>query len=249
MLQGRVAIVTGAGGGIGRATALALARNGANLALNDLDPAACEEAASEVESYGTHALVLAGDVSAEDFAERGADDVAKRFGRIDILVNNAGVGGSGRDLIETEVADWDNVIAVNLRSQFLLCKSVGQTMRAQRQGVIINVASISGIHYSPSRLYRGDYAVSKAGVVMLTQVLAKELGPWGVRVNAVAPGATRTQLTKPLWEDADRLEAVRQAIPLRRTAEPSDVADVIVFLASDHARHISAETVRVTGGE
>lgn len=244
VIEGRVALVTGAQQGIGRATAVALARAGADVALNYLDDrAATEKAAEEIRGLGRRALVVQGDVSRAAEVEAMVAAAGRGLGVPDILVNNAGV--YPRSLfLELGEREWDLVLDVNLKGSFLCAQAVARALvAAGRRGVIVNIAS-QAIRGAPLGVH---YTASKGGVVAMTRAMALALAPHGIRVNAVAPGTTDT--AQPRYEHSEAAMAeLSRAVPLGHMAAPEDIADVIVFLASDAARHITGETVHANGG-
>ena len=243
-VEGRVALVTGAQQGIGRATAVALARAGADVALNYLDDrAATEKAAEEIRGLGRRALVVQGDVSRAAAVEAMVAAVGRGLGVPDILVNNAGVYPRS-PFLELAEREWDLVLGVNLKGSFLCAQAVARALvAAGRRGAIVNIAS-QAIRGAPLGVH---YTASKGGVVAMTRAMALGLAPHGIRVNAVAPGTTDT--AQPRYEHSEAAMAeISRAVPLGHMAAPEDIADVIVFLASDAARHITGETVHANGG-
>jgi 3-oxoacyl-[acyl-carrier protein] reductase len=243
-VEGRVALVTGAQQGIGRATAVALARAGADVALNYLDDrAATEKAAAEIHGLGRRVLVVQGDVSRAAEVDAMVAAVGRELGVPDILVNNAGVYPRS-PFLELAEREWDLVLGVNLKGSFLCAQAVARALvAARRPGVIVNIAS-QAIRGAPLSVH---YTASKGGVVAMTRAMALALAAHGIRVNAVAPGTTDT--AQPRYEHSEAAMAeISRAVPLGHMAAPEDIADVIVFLASDAARHITGETVHVNGG-
>jgi len=243
-VEGRVALVTGAQQGIGRATAVALGRAGADVALNYLDDrAATERAAEEIRGLGRRALVVQGDVSRAAAVESMVTAVGRGLGVPDILVNNAGVYPRS-PFLELAEREWDLVLGVNLKGSFLCAQAVARALvAAGRRGAIVNIAS-QAIRGAPLGVH---YTASKGGVVAMTRAMALALAPHGIRVNAVAPGTTDT--AQPRYEHSEAAMAeISRAVPLGHMAAPEDIADVIVFLASDAARHITGETVHANGG-
>lgn len=242
--EGRVALVTGAQQGIGRATAVALARAGADVALNYLDDrAATEKAASEIRAMGRRALLVQADISRAAEVDAMVAAVGQGLGVPDILVNNAGVYPRS-PFLELAEREWDFVLGVNLKGSFLCAQALARALvAAGRRGVIINIAS-QAIRGAPLGVH---YTASKGGVVAMTRAMALALAAHGIRVNAVAPGTTDT--AQPRYEHNEAAMAeISRAVPLGHMAAPEDIADVIVFLASDAARHITGETVHANGG-
>ena len=257
-LQEQIAIVTGAGSGIGRAIALRLAREGAAVVAADLDGKAAGHLAQEITDAGNRALAVEMDVSVEKDVERMVKEAREGLGPIDILVNNAGTGTTGL-IVNHSVDDWEKNMAVNLRGTFLCSREVAKGMILRKKGRIINIASISG---KQGEEFIGGYATSKFGVIGLTQVLAKELARYQIRVNAVCPGYIWT----PMWENlaqwfkgnfpslADKSSQeifenrVKSVTPLRRPQTPEDIASLVAFLVSEEARNITGQAINVDGG-
>jgi 3-oxoacyl-[acyl-carrier protein] reductase len=241
-LDGKIAMVTGAARGIGQAIAVKLAAEGADVAICDLDKEWLSETAGKITALGRRVECLAVDVSKADEVQGVIDQVEKAFGRIDILVNNAGITKDGFLARMTE-ADWDAVLDVNLKGTFLFTKAVSRPMMKQRSGVIVNVASIIGLIGNAGQC---NYAASKAGVIALTKSVAKELASRNIRANAVAPGFIQTKMTEKLPEDIKK--KMLEAIPLGRFGLPEDVANVVLFLASDAASYVTGQVLTVCGG-
>jgi 3-oxoacyl-[acyl-carrier protein] reductase len=242
--EARVALVTGAQQGIGRAAALALARAGGDVALNYLDDrAAAEKAADEIRALGRRALVIRGDVSRAADVQSLLDGVGRGLGAPDVLVNNAGIYPRSPflDLAERE---WDAVLGVNLKGTFLCAQAAARAMvAAERRGSIINLAS-QAIRGAPLGVH---YTASKGGVVAMTRAMALALAPHGIRVNAVAPGLTDT--AQPRYEHSEaRMAELSREVPLGHMATPDDIAEVIVFLAGESSRHITGQTIHANGG-
>jgi 3-oxoacyl-[acyl-carrier protein] reductase len=244
MLEGKIAIVTGASRGIGRAIAETLASEGATVIVNyQSSAAAAGEVVDGILARGGQAIAVQADVSDFAAAEQLVKTVIDTYGHIDILVNNA---GTTRDtlLLSMKEEQWDVVIATNLKSVYNVCKAAARPMVRRKQGGrIINISSVSGITGQPGQT---NYAASKAGIIGFSKSLAKELGSRGITVNVVAPGFVPTDLTSDLPEDLVRRTI--EFIPLGRWGEPQEIAHVVAFLASDKASYITGELIRVDGG-
>ena len=242
-LDGRVAIVTGGVQGIGLGVSLSLARAGANVLVAELVEERIPPAIAEIERFGVHAMGVQTDVTSAESVDRMVRATLERFGQIDILVNNAGVVIKKHITEQTE-ADYDAVLDTNLKGMFLCCKRVVEEMSRRNSGAIVNLASHAAYRFTIPHV---PYAASKAGVVALTRDLAYEVGPMGIRVNAVAPGSIDSpgwHTTNPDEDIADRIKD----IPLGRVGQPRDVGDAVAFLASDAAGFISGILLPVTGG-
>ncbi len=253
-LENMVAIVTGSTSGIGKAIVMAMAAEGARVVVNCRHGQEAEDVAGEIRQSGAAALGVAADVTVAERVDELVQSVLSSFGRIDILVNNAGgVAGSrpAQYMEEVREEDWDRVVDLNLKGTFLCSRAVAGLMREQGRGKIINIASEASrnIHKGPTG--RFQYTAAKAGVTGLTRAMAIELGPYGINVNAVAPGWTFSKESqRAAWESMSPEEKARiiQAVPLRRLAEVEDIAPVAVFLASDESRYITGATIDVNGG-
>jgi NAD(P)-dependent dehydrogenase (short-subunit alcohol dehydrogenase family) len=242
----RVAIVTGGTRGIGRQIALALASAGAHVAVctRVANDGALEKVVEEVRNLGRRSLGMRADASQKADVDNAVDRVMSEFGRIDILVNNAAVLTTGA-ILEMSEEDWERHFSVNVRGYFLFSQAVGKRMVEQRKGSIVNIASDLAFKAVPGM---GAYCVSKAGIVMLTRVFAQELGQHGIRVNAIAPGLFKTELSRPNWENPDFLKHMETITPLGRVGETDDMTGAVVFLASDASSYISGTTILVNGG-
>ncbi len=241
-LEGKRAIVTGAGQGIGRAIALRLAVEGARVIVNSAREASCGAAAEEIRKAGGEAIAVAGDVGTPEAVTTVVEAATKELGGVDILVNNAGVNRDGL-LMRMKDEDWDEVLRINLKSAFLLSRAVARPMMKNRWGRIVNVTSIVGLVGNPGQ---ANYCAAKAGMVGLTKSLAKELASRGILVNAVAPGFIETKMTAAL--DEKYRETLKAEIPLSRIGEPDEIAAPVAFLCSDEASYITGAVIEVTGG-
>jgi 3-oxoacyl-[acyl-carrier protein] reductase len=241
-LEGKVALVTGAGSGIGAAIATALADEGCVVYFGDSNAAAATKAAAACERPA-HPLTL--DVGDAAGLRRSAERIATEQGRIDILVNNAGILKTG-SVLDATIEDWDQVCRVNLSGVYYCCKAVLPFMVERKSGKIINIASVSAAK-GGGAFGNVLYGTTKAGVVALTKGLARELAPFGINVNAIAPSVTETGMVGPLLTP-ERRQTVLASIPLGRFASPADIARVVLFLASDASAYVTGDTVVVDGG-
>jgi 3-oxoacyl-[acyl-carrier protein] reductase len=239
----KIALVTGAGRGIGKAIALALGRDGIDVAVNDIHMEDIKTTAAEIEALGQRAIPVKCDVSDYGEVNRMVEQIVKEWGGLDILVNNAGIATS-KMWEDLEKADWDRVINVNLGSVLNCSKAVTEIMKMRGGGSIINMASMSAKSISDAA--SPDYTASKAGIVAFTRQLAYELGPYNIRVNAICPGTVMTPLTDIPAEIEKKLI---DATPLRRLVKPEEVGNVIAFLVSDKAAMITGTTIDIDGGQ
>lgn len=243
LCKDKIAIVTGAGRGIGRAIALLLAEEGAKVVVNYSRSAeAAEQTASQINDAGGEAVAIQADVAIAAEIENLFIKTIERFGRVDILVNNAGIT---RDKLILRMAeeDWDSVINTNLKGAFLTCRTAAKLMVKQKIGIIVNVGSVMGRVGGAGQV---NYSASKAGMIGLTKSLAKELGGRNIRVNAVAPGFIETDMTETLKEDYR--ESIRKQIPMARFGTSEDIASVVAFLCSSGAAYIQGEVISIDGG-
>jgi len=239
----KVAIITGAGRGIGKAIARRLASEGAKVAVGDIDREAGEETAEEIRNdYQGQAIAVYVDVTNEDSVNAMVEEVIKRFGKVDILVNNAGITKDSL-LLRMSEEDWDRVIAVDLKSVFLCTKGVIKHMIRQRYGRIVNISSVIGLR---GNVGQTNYGAAKAGIIGFTKSAARELAGRNITVNAVAPGYIATEMTERLPEEVK--EQMLRQVPLGHPGQPEDVAGVVAFLCSEEASYITGEIIRVDGG-
>lgn len=243
-LEGKSAIVTGGSLGIGTAITLRLAEYGANVAINyRKHKEEAEEVINKVKALGRKGLVVQADIS--NFADAGkmVDSVVKEFGGLDILVNNAGINWDGV-IWKMSEEQWDSVININLKGYFNYIRAASPIFREQKSGKIINVTSINGLR---GKFGQANYSASKAGIIGLTKTVAKELGKYSVNVNAVAPGLIETDMMKQATEEVRKMAI--EEIVLKRIGQPEEVANVVAFLCSDLARHVTGEVIKVDGGQ
>ncbi len=259
-LQGKVAVVTGGGSGIGEGIAMCMAREGADVAIPDIQEGNAQHVAREVEKLGRKALAMRCDVTRTADVQASLDRVRAALGRIDVLVNNAGMASApGMPFTNNSEEDWDRTYAVNLKSVFLCCKAIAPHFIERRSGRIINIASIAG---PLAALTMPPYSVAKGGVITFTRVIAKELAPYGITVNAICPGVLWTAFweglakyiadTNPAFKGMSPRQVfdkrVSDVIPMKREQTPEDIGWAAVFLASDQARNITGQALNVDGG-
>jgi 3-oxoacyl-(acyl-carrier-protein) reductase len=240
-LKDKVAIITGAGSGIGEATALRFVKEGAKVVINDVNLEGANSVLEKIKEMGGKAIVLKADISKKEGVEGMMQKVVEHFGKLDILVNNAGINRDAFTKKMTE-EDWDLVIRINLKGTFLCCQAAINTMGKQGFGRIINTSSIGSLG-NPGQ---ANYSASKSGVIGLTKTLALECARYGITVNCVAPGATKTPMTVKMPENI--FQMITEKIPLKRWAEPDEIANMHVFLASDEASYITGQVIFVDGG-
>ncbi len=245
-LDGKVALVTGGSRGIGRAVALAFAEAGADVAIAARKVPDLESTAAEIEKLGRKALPVSAHMGRKEDRERLIDTVAGEFGHIDVLVNNAATNTHYGPAMDISEEAWDKIVEANLKGQLFLTQAVVKLMRQHgKGGTIVNVASDGGLRPYPNI---GIYGVTKAGLIMLTKVLAQELGKDNIRVNAVAPGWLQTGFSRVVWDDPDTLGDILRHTATGRLGQAEDVAGAVLLLASDASRHISGQTIVIEGG-
>lgn len=242
-LKNKIAIVTGAGQGIGKGIALALAKEGAKVVVSDISEGV-NDVVKEIEALGSQALAIKADVSNNQQTEEMAKETIKKFGRIDILVNNAGIFPF-KGFLDMKEEDWDRVLNINLKGVFNCTKAVTPTMAKQKYGKIINISSIAGTRVGYVGLTH--YCASKAGIAGLTKALALELAPFKINVNAIAPGAIDTPGITSAMDEQTRKDFT-ETVPLKRFGLPEDIANLVVFLASDESSYVTGECIVVDGG-
>lgn len=243
MLNGKIALVTGAGRGIGRAIALTLAKYGADVVVNyNGSGEKAKEVAAEIEKMGRKAVVIKANVADKEDCKAMFEQIKEVYGRLDILVNNAGITRDGLS-VRMKENDFDEVININLKGAFLCMQQAGLMMMRQRYGKIVNISSISGVRGNAGQI---NYCAAKAGVLGMTKSMAKELASRNIYVNAVAPGYIDTDMTEALSKEVK--DAVQKEIPLGRTGKAEEIAETVAFLASDRASYITGQVILVDGG-
>ena len=243
-LSGKVALVTGGSRGIGRAIAIGLAKFGADVAVTSRKLPDLEEVAAEIRELGRRSMAVATHVGRMDEINSLVPKVKEELGRIDILVNNAGTNPTMDQALDIEERAWDSIMNLNLKGLFFLSQAVARLMKEQGGGKIINVASVAGL--TPDIL--PVYSISKAGVIMATKVMAQQWAQYGIRVNAIAPGLTRTRFSQALWDNPDILQGAMMLTPLRRVGEPDEMVGATVFLASDASSYVTGHVLVIDGG-
>ena len=241
-LENQIAVVTGAGRGIGRAIALKFAAQGADIVAVDLKPDLVQETVDEVRKLGRKAWPVAANVSEAASVEAAVEQILKEAGRVDILVNNAGITKDGL-LMRMSEADWDAVLDINLKGTFLFTKAFSRSLLKQKSGRIVNIASVIGLIGNAGQC---NYAASKAGVIGLTKSCAREFASRGITVNAIAPGFIQTAMTDKLSQE--QKDAITKQIPLASLGQPDDVAEAVLFFASPAARYVTGQVLAVDGG-
>ena len=243
-LDNKVALVTGASRGIGQAIAMGLARSGADVVIASRKIADLEKVASEIQKTGRKCLAVAAHIGRIEDINNLVGKAMEEFGRIDILVNNAATNPSMASAIDIDERAWDSIMNLNLKGLFFLSQAVARTMREKGGGKIINVASIAGI--TPDIL--PVYSMSKAGVIMATKVMAQQWAIFNIRVNAIAPGLTKTKFSEALWKNQDILNIAMSRTPLARPAEPEEMVGAVIYLASDASSYVTGQVLAIDGG-
>ena len=248
-LQGKVALITGGSRGIGRSIALTFAEAGAKVVVSSRNkrPPELEKVAEQVRGTGGEAIAIPAHVGRNEEVQKLVQGALRAFGRIDVLVNNAGANPVLSSMVDLEEETFDKVLEVNLKGAFLLSKAVAKEMIKQGGGRILNISSISGLRARADQT--GAYCISKAALNMMTQVMAKELAPYNILVNAIAPGSIKTEFSRVNWTDPDRKAQRIREIELKRFGEPEEVVGLALFLAAEASSFVTGEIIRVDGGQ
>jgi len=247
-LTDKVAIVTGARRGIGRGIALALAEAGADVTVSDISLEECQKVVEEIEAMDRKGLAVKCDVTQKAEVEEMVAQTVKEFGRVDILVNNAGILGGFKPFLELTEEEWDRVLEINLKGQFLCSQAAAKEMVKNKWGRIINIASIASGQTGIGYPLIAHYCASKGGITALTEALALELSPQGINVNAIGPGVIETDMTKGMLADEKTQQGILMRVPKGRVGRSEDIGAAAVFLASDEADYITGATLFVDGG-
>jgi NAD(P)-dependent dehydrogenase (short-subunit alcohol dehydrogenase family) len=243
-LEGKVALVTGGSRGIGEAIALGLAKAGADVAIASRKLPDLEKVTEKIIGLRRKSLAIAAHVGKLEEINNLVSKVKGEFGRIDILVNNAGTNPTMDQAIDIEERAWDSIMNLNLKGLFFLSQAVARIMKEQGGGKIVNVASVAGI--TPDIL--PIYSISKAGVIMATKVMAQQWAKYNIRVNAIAPGLTKTRFSEALWSNPEILQGAISTTPMRRVAEPEEMVGAVIYLASDASSYVTGQVIAIDGG-
>jgi len=246
-LKNKVALVTGARRGIGHGIALTLAKAGAKVAVTDIDEKECEQVVKEIEKMGGQAIAKKMDVTNKEEIDETIEATIKKFGKLDILVNNAGICPF-KPFLELTEQDWDKVLEINLKGYFLCAQRAAKEMIKQKWGRIVNIASVAMGQMGVGMANIVHYVASKGGVAGMTEALAVELSPQGINVNAISPGVIETKMAEPVISDPKAKESLLARVPKGRTGKPEDIANAVLFLASEEADYITGAILVVDGG-
>ena len=246
-LKNKVAIITGARRGMGRAHALALAKADAKVVVSDISQEDCEIVVGEIKKAGGEALAVKCDVSKKQEVDNMVKAAVGKWGKVDILVNNAGIC-QFKPFLEITEEEWDRTIDINLKGYFLCAQAASREMVKQKSGAIVNIASIAMGQMGVGFATLAHYSASKGGIVAMTETMAIELGPYNIRVNAIAPGVIDTPMVDPLKSDPKTMEGTLTRVPLHRMGKPEEVSNLVLFLASDASSYMTGSTVVIDGG-
>ncbi len=246
-LKNKVVVITGARRGMGKADALLFAEKGAKVVVSDISQEDCQKVVDEIEKKGGQAIAVKCDVSKKEEVDNLFKKTVEKFGRVDVLVNNAGIC-EFKPFLEMTEEEWDRTLDINLKGYFLCAQAAAKEMAKQKSGVIVNIASVAmgqvGVGF-PNIVH---YCASKGGIAAMTEAMALELAPYNIRVNAIAPGMIETPMLDPIKQDPKAMEGILARVPLNRMGKPEEIADLVVFLASDKSSYITGSIVVIDGG-
>ena len=246
-LKNKVVVITGARRGMGKADALLFAQKGAKVVVSDISQEDCQKVVDEIEKKGGEALAVKCDVSKKEEVDNLFEKTIEKFGRVDVLVNNAGIA-EFKPFLEMTEQEWDRTLDINLKGYFLCAQAAAKEMAKQKSGVIVNIASVAMGQVGVGFLNIVHYCASKGGIAAMTEAMALELAPYNIRVNAIAPGMIETPMLDPIKQDPKAMEGILARVPLGRMGKPEEIADLVVFLASDKSSYITGSIIIIDGG-
>ncbi len=246
-LKNKVVVITGARRGMGRADALLFAQKGAKVVVSDISQEDCQKVVDQIEKKGGQAIAVKCDVSQKQEVDNLFQKTIEKFGRVDVLVNNAGIC-EFKPFLEMTEEEWDRTLDINLKGYFLCAQAAAKEMAKQKSGVIVNVASVAMGQVGVGFLNIVHYCASKGGIAAMTEAMALELAPYNIRVNAIAPGMIETPMLDSIKQDPKAMEGILARVPLNRMGKPEEIADLVVFLASDKSSYITGSIVVIDGG-
>ena len=246
-LKNKVVVITGARRGMGKADALLFAQKGAKVVVSDISQEDCQAVVDEIEKKGGEAMAVKCDVSQKQEVDNLFSKTIEKFGRVDVLVNNAGIA-EFKPFLEMTEEEWDRTLDINLKGYFLCAQAAAKEMAKQKSGVIVNIASVAMGQVGVGFLNIVHYCASKGGIAAMTEAMALELAPYNIRVNAIAPGMIETPMLDPIKQDPKAMEGILARVPLNRMGKPEEIADLVVFLASDKSSYITGSIIVIDGG-
>jgi NAD(P)-dependent dehydrogenase (short-subunit alcohol dehydrogenase family) len=246
-LKNKVVVITGARRGMGKADALLFAQKGAKVVVSDISQEDCQKVVDQIEKKGGQAIAVKCDVSKKEEVDNLFRKTIEKFGRVDVLVNNAGIC-EFKPFIDLTEEEWDRTLNINLKGYFLCAQAAAKEMAKQKSGVIVNIASVAMGQVGVGFLNIVHYCASKGGIAAMTEAMALELAPYNIRVNAIAPGMIETPMLDPIKQDPKAMEGILARVPLNRMGKPEEIADLVVFLASDKSSYITGSIVVIDGG-
>jgi len=246
-LKDKVAIITGARRGMGKSHALKLAEAGAKVVVSDITEDDCQKVVEEIKGKGGEAIAVKCDVTKKEEVEEMVKQAVEKWGKVDILINNAGIC-QFKPFLELTEEEWDRTIDINLKGYFLCAQAVAKEMEKQKSGVIVNIASVASGQVGIGMATLAHYCASKGGIIAMTEALAVELAPFGIRVNAIAPGMIETPMIDPVKSDPQTMEGMLAKVPMGRVGQPEEVSNLVLFLASEQSSYMTGSTVVIDGG-